>query len=68
MLDQKHLENVEYFKYSGCVITNDARRTRKIAMAKADLSSKLCWHLRKIVKCYILSIAFIVLKLGHCGK
>jgi hypothetical protein len=39
MIDQKQLENVEYFNYLGSVITNDARCTRevktKIAMAKA---------------------------------
>jgi hypothetical protein len=52
MLDQKHLENVEYFKYSGCMIPNDARCTREIAMAKAAVTSKL---------------GFMVLKLGHCG-
>ena len=41
MLDPKHLENSEYFKYSGCMVTNDARRTREIAMAKAPLTSNL---------------------------
>ena len=38
MIDQKQLENVEYFKYLGSMITNDGRCTReiksRIAMAK----------------------------------
>jgi hypothetical protein len=29
MTDQKQLENMEYFKYFGCTITNDTRCTRK---------------------------------------
>jgi hypothetical protein len=39
MLDQKQLENVEYFNYLDSMITSDARCTReiktRIAMAKA---------------------------------
>jgi len=39
MTDQKQLENVEYFKYLGSIITNDARCTNgikpRIVMAKA---------------------------------
>jgi hypothetical protein len=39
MIDQKQLDNVEYFKYLDSMITNDARCTReieyRIAMAKA---------------------------------
>jgi hypothetical protein len=69
MIDQKQLENVEYFNYLGSMTTNDARCTReiksRIAMAKAafnkkkDLfTSKLDLNLRKkLVKCYIWSIA-----------
>jgi hypothetical protein len=69
MLDQKQLENVEYFNYLGSVITNDARCTReiksRIAMAKAAFNkkknlftSKLDLNLRKkLVKCYIWSLA-----------
>jgi hypothetical protein len=69
MIDQKQLENVEYFNYLGSMITNYARCTRKIksriAMAKAEfnnkktlLTSKLDLNLRKkLVKCYIWSIA-----------
>jgi hypothetical protein len=30
MIDEKQLENVEYFNYMGSKITNDARRTREI--------------------------------------
>jgi len=30
MVDQKHLENAEYFKYWNSLITNDARYTREI--------------------------------------
>jgi len=29
-IDQKQLDNVEYFKYFGGMITNDARLTREI--------------------------------------
>jgi hypothetical protein len=69
MLDQKQLENVEYFNYLGSMKTNDARCTReiksRIAMAKAAFNkkknlftSKLDLNLRKkLVKCYIWSIA-----------
>jgi hypothetical protein len=69
MIDQKQLENVEYFNYLDSMITNDARCTReiksRIAMAKAAFNkkknlftSKLELNLRKkLVKCYIWSIA-----------
>jgi hypothetical protein len=69
MIDQKQLENVEYFNYLGSMITYDARCTReiksRIAMAKAAFNkkktlftSKLDLNLRnKLVKCCILSIA-----------
>jgi hypothetical protein len=68
MIDQKQLENVEYFNYLGSMITSDARCTReiksRIAMAKAPFNkkkilftSKLDLNLRKkLVKCYIWSI------------
>jgi hypothetical protein len=68
MIDQKQLENVEYLKYLGSMITNDARCTHeiksRIAMAKAAFNkkktlftSKLDLNLRKkLVKCYIWSI------------
>ena len=70
MIDQKQLENVECFKYLGTILTNDGRCTReiksRIAMAKAAFNkkktlctSKLDLHLRKkLVKCYIWSMAF----------
>jgi len=70
MIDQKQLENVEYFKYLGSMITNDGRCTceikSRIAMAKAafkqgedSFTSKMDLNLRKkLVKCYIWSMAF----------
>jgi len=64
MIDQKQLENVEYFSYLGSMITNSARCTGPLAIAKAAINkkavftSKLDLHLRKKpVKCYIWSIA-----------
>jgi hypothetical protein len=68
MIDQK-LENVEYFKYLGSMLTNDGRCTCKIksriSMAKvtfnkkrAFLTSKMDLKVRKkLLKCYILSVA-----------
>jgi hypothetical protein len=48
MIDQKQLENVEYFNYLGSMVTNDARCTReiksKIAMAKAAFNKKKTLH------------------------
>ena len=44
MTDQKQLENVEYFKYFGSMLTNDGRCTceikSRIAMAKAAFNKK----------------------------
>jgi hypothetical protein len=44
MIDQKQLENVEYFNYLGSLITNDARCTQEIkstiVMAKASYNRK----------------------------
>jgi hypothetical protein len=69
MIDQNQLENVESFKYLGSILTNDGRYTCKIkciiAMAKAAFNKKrtlftstLDLELRKkLVKCYIWSIA-----------
>jgi hypothetical protein len=71
MIDQKHVENVEYFNYLGSMITNDTRSTReikfRIIMEKAAsnkkknlFASKLDLNLGNkllIVKCYIWSIA-----------
>jgi hypothetical protein len=69
MIDQKQLENVEYFNYLGSMITNDVRYTREIkyrvATAKAASNKKKTLfnsnsdlNLRKkLVKCYIWSIA-----------
>jgi len=69
IVDQKQLENVEFFKYLGSISTNDGRCTCeikcRIAMAKAAfnkkrtlLTSTLDFELRKkLVKCYVWSIA-----------
>ena len=69
MIDQKKLENMESFKYLGSILTNDGRCTCeikcRIAMAKAAFNKKkalftstLDLELRKkLVKCYIRSIA-----------
>jgi hypothetical protein len=70
MIDQKQLENVEYFKYLGSMLSNDGRCTceikSRIVMAKAAFNkkktlftSKLDLNLRKkLVKCYIWSMTF----------
>jgi hypothetical protein len=54
-IDQKQLQNVEYFKYLGSMTTYDARCTREtkssIVMAKRLFSRKT----RKLVNCYIWS-------------
>ena len=80
MMDQKQLENVESFKYLGSILTNDGRCTReikcRISMAKAAFSKKralftstLDLELRKkLVKCYIWSVALYGLKLGAFGQ
>jgi hypothetical protein len=68
MMDQKQPENVEYFNYLSCMITNDARCTRKIksriAMARAAFNKKILFPSklelnlrRKLVTCYIWSTA-----------
>jgi hypothetical protein len=78
MIDQKQLENVEYFNYLGSTITNNARCTCEIksrtAMAKAafnrkKMTSKLDFNLRKkLVKCYIWSIALYGAETWNFGK
>jgi hypothetical protein len=79
-IDQKQLENLESFKYLGSILTNYERYTceikSKIPMANAAFNkkgvlftSKMDLELRKkLVKCYIWSIAFMVLKLGRFGQ
>ena len=69
MTDQKQLENVEFFKYLGSILTNDGRCNCevkcRIAMAEAAFNKKrdlftgtFDLELRKkLVKCYIWSIA-----------
>jgi len=76
MIDQKRLENVEYFEYLGSMLTNDGRYTgeikRNIAMAKAAFNKNralftgtLDLELRKkLVKCYIWSIALYGVESG----
>jgi len=69
MVESKQPENMEYYNYLGSMITNDARCTReikfRIAMVKAafnnkktQFTSQVDLNLRKkLVKCYIWSIA-----------
>jgi hypothetical protein len=69
MIDHKQPQNVEYLNHLDSMITNDARCTReiksRIAMEKAAFNkqkilfnSKLELNIRKkLVKCYIWSIA-----------
>ncbi|PNF22006.1 hypothetical protein B7P43_G17589 [Cryptotermes secundus] len=69
-INQKQLENVNFFKYLGSLLTDNGRCTceikSRIAMAKTAFSkkknlftSKLDLNLRKkLVKCYIWSMAF----------
>jgi hypothetical protein len=69
MIDQKQLANVESFKYLGRILSNNGRCTCesncRIAMAKAAFykkrilfTSTLDLELRrKLVKCYVWSIA-----------
>jgi hypothetical protein len=69
MIEQKGLENMEYFKYLGNMLANNGRWTceikSRIAMAKAAFNkkralfaSKIYLELRKkLVKCYIWNIA-----------
>ena len=70
MIDQKQLENVEFFKYLGSILTNDGRCTCEIkcsvAMAKVAFNKKRSRFTstvdlklrKKLVKCYIWSTAF----------
>jgi hypothetical protein len=64
----KQLENVEYFKYFGSILTNDGRCTCeikcRIAVAKAAFNKKTLFTStldlkmrKKLVKCYVWSIA-----------
>jgi len=66
--EQKQLENVESFKYLGSMLTNDGRCTceiiSKFAMAKYAFNKKRALFTstdlklrKKLVKCYIWSIA-----------
>jgi hypothetical protein len=76
-IGQKQLENVRSFKYLGSILTNGGRCTCeikcRIVMAKAAfnkkralLTSTLDLEMRKkLVKYYIWSIAYMMLKLGR---
>jgi hypothetical protein len=66
-VDQKQLENVEFFKYLGSILTNDGKCTCeikcRIAMAKTAFNKKALFTStldlglrKKLVKCYIWSI------------
>jgi hypothetical protein len=69
ILDQKQLDNVEYFKYLSSILTNDGRCTCEItcmiAMVKAAFNKKRALFTstldlemrKKLVKCYIWSTA-----------
>jgi len=71
MIDQKQLENVGSFKYLNRMLTNDGRCTceieSSIAMAKAAFNKMRALFIntldinvrKKLVKCYIWSIALI---------
>jgi hypothetical protein len=74
------MENVESFKYLGSTLKNyeicTCEINSRIAMAKAAFNKKRALFTRKmdselrkkLVKCYIWSIAFMVLKLGRFGQ
>ena len=67
IVDQKQLENVESFKYLGSILKNGRCTCEikcRIAMAKAAFNKKrtlftstLDLELKKLVKCYVWSIA-----------
>ena len=79
-IDQKQVENVECFKCLSSMLTNDGRCTCEIkssfAMAKAVFckkktlfTSKLDLNLRKkLIKCYIWSMAFYGAETGRFGQ
>jgi hypothetical protein len=75
--ETKKLKIVEYFKYLGSMVTNDARCTReiksRIAMATQHSTRRFFYQqnglkFKKLVKCYIWSIAFYCAELGQFGK
>jgi len=79
MIDQKQLENVEYFNHLGKLVTNDARRTRetksritvsKIAWIKKTLfTNKLDLNLKKkpVMRC-LCSMALYGAETWAAGK
>jgi hypothetical protein len=70
MIRPKQLQNVEYFKYLGSMLTNDGRYTfeikSRIAMANAAFNKKRALFTgkmdleleKKLVKCYTWGTAF----------
>jgi hypothetical protein len=80
MINQKQLNNVEYFKYLGSILTNDGRCTCeikcRIAMAKATFNKKRALFtstlelelMKNLVKCYIWSIALYGADLDASGR
>jgi len=78
-MDQKQLENTAYFNCLGRLITNDKKCAHyiksSIAITKAAFNKKTLltskWYLnvrKKLVKCYIYSIALYGVKLGQFGE
>jgi hypothetical protein len=79
-IDQKQLENLESFKYLGSMLTNDGRCTceikSKVTITKAAFNKKRALIItkmdlelrKKLVKCYIWSIVFTVMKLERFGQ
>ena len=80
MIDQKQLENVESFKYLGSILTNDERCTCevkcRIHLAKAAFNRKRALFTstvdlelrKKLVKCYIWSIALYGAEIRRFGQ
>ena len=79
MKDQKQLENVKCFKYLGSMLTEDGRCTceikSRIAVTKAAFNKKknlltskldLNWR-KKLVKCYVWSMALYGAEIGRSG-
>jgi hypothetical protein len=80
MIYQKQLEKVESFKYLGSILTIDGRYTCeikcRIAMAKAAFDKKRTLFTstldlelkKKLVKCYVWSIALYSAETGRFGQ
>jgi hypothetical protein len=72
MIDQKQLDNVEYFNCLGTLITNRARYTSevkpRICIAKAELNKRKILELKfmdkRLMKCFSSSIGLCAAKIG----